>query len=100
MAYWSETGGDRTDSATGRHLHGRTSLGQVARHGWFDWDIVVYCDSGLILKVVTVQEEHGQGKRLIRIRFQLCPTARLKVIGEVSMIAVAILAPGSTPGWR
>ena len=36
--------------------------GKVLDTGWFEWDMAVYCDWGLILKVVTVQEEHGQGQ--------------------------------------
>ena len=65
---------------------------RVLDTGWFEWDLAVYCDSGLILKVVTVQEEHGQGKRLIRIRYRLAPTARLRVIGAVSLVALAVVA--------
>jgi GT2 family glycosyltransferase len=93
VAYWSETGGDRTEILRRAvAFMDEHRWGKLLDTGWFEWDIVVYCDAGLILKVVTVQEEHGQGKRLIRIRFQLGPTARLKVIGAVSMIAVAIVA--------
>ena len=47
--------------------------GRVLDTGWCDWDMAVYCDSGLILKVVTAQEDHGRGRRLIRIRYQLGP---------------------------
>jgi O-antigen biosynthesis protein len=91
LAYWSEAGGDRTE-ILGRAvaLMDEHRWGKVLDTGWFEWDIVVYCDSGLILKVVTVQEEHGQGKRLIRVRFQLGPTARLKVVGAISMGAAAV----------
>ena len=93
MAYWSEAGRDRTEilrravAFLDEHRWGR-----VLDTGWFEWDMAVYCDSGLILKVVTAQEEHGQGKRLIRIRYQLGPTARLRVIGAVSLVALAVVA--------
>ncbi len=66
--------------------------GRVLDTGWFEWDLAVYCDSGLILKVVTAQEEHGQGRRLIRIRYQLAPTARLSVIASVSLVSLAVVA--------
>jgi hypothetical protein len=66
--------------------------GRVLDTGWCEWDMAVYCDSGLILKVVTAQENHGRGRRLIRIRCQLGPTARLRVIGAVSLVAVAVVA--------
>jgi hypothetical protein len=54
--------------------------------------MAIYCDSGLMLKVVTAQEDHGRGRRLIRIRYRLGTTARLRVIGAVSLVAVAVLA--------
>ena len=64
VAYWSETGSDRTEilrrAVAFMELH---RWGKMLDTGWLDWDISVYCDSGLVLKVVTVQEEHGQGKR-------------------------------------
>lgn len=66
--------------------------GKMLDTGWLDWDISVYCDSGLVLKVVTVQEEHGQGKRMIRIRYQLVPSAGLRVVGAVSLVALAVVA--------
>jgi GT2 family glycosyltransferase len=93
VAYWSEAGIDRTQILR-RALAflDEHRWGKVLDTGWFEWDMAVYCDSGLILKVVTVQEEHGQGKRLIRIRYQLGPTARLRVIGAVSIVALAVVA--------
>lgn len=66
--------------------------GKILDTGWFEWDMAVYCVSGLMLKVVTAQEEHGLGRRLIRIRYQLGPTARLKVIGAVSLLALGAVA--------
>jgi O-antigen biosynthesis protein len=93
VAYWSEAGLDRTEllrramAVLDQHRWGR-----VLDTGWFEWDLAVHCDSGLILKVVTAQEEHGQGRRLIRIRYQLAPTARLSVIASVSLVALAIVA--------
>jgi hypothetical protein len=93
VAYWSEEGRDRTEileralAFLDEHRWGR-----VLDTGWCEWDMAVYCDSGLILKVVTAQEDHGRGKRLIRIRYQLGPTARLRVIGAVSLVALAVVA--------
>ena len=79
VAYWSEGGIDRTEilrrSVAFMDKH---HWGKVIDTGWFEWDIAVYCDWGLILKIVTAQEEHGQGKRLIRIRYCLGPTASMK----------------------
>jgi hypothetical protein len=41
---------------------------------------------------VTAQEEHGQGRRLIRVRYRLAPTARLRVIAAVSLVGLALVA--------
>jgi O-antigen biosynthesis protein len=93
VAYWSEVGHDRTEllqramAVLDQHRWGR-----VIDTGWFEWDLAVYCDSGLVLKVVTAQEEHGQGRRLIRVRYQLATTARLRVIAVVSLIVLAVVA--------
>jgi hypothetical protein len=93
VAYWSEAGRDRTEilrrAVAFLHEH---RWGRVLDTGWCEWDMAVYCDSGLSLKVVTAQEDHGRGRRLIRIRYQLGATARLWVIGAVSLAAVAIIA--------
>ncbi len=93
VAYWSETGSDRTEilrrAVAFMEVH---RWGKMLDTGWLDWDLSVYCDSGLVLKVVTVQEEHGQGKRMIRIRFQLVPSARLRVVATVSLVALALVA--------
>jgi hypothetical protein len=92
-AYWSEAGKDRTD-LLGRALAilDEHRWGRVLDTGWFEWDLAVYCGSGLILRVVTAQEEHGQDKRLIRVRYRLAPTARLGVICAVSIVALAVVA--------
>jgi O-antigen biosynthesis protein len=90
VTYWSEAAIDRTEilrrTVTFMDEH---RWGKVLDTGWFEWDLGVFCDWGLILKVVTVQEDHGQGKRLIRIRFHLGPTARMKVLVVVSLVVLA-----------
>ena len=71
--------------------------GKALDTGWCEWDIAVYCDLGLILKVVTAQEEHGQGKRLIRIRFHLGPTAGMTVLGAAGLGVLAMIAATDPP---
>jgi hypothetical protein len=60
--------------------------GTVLDSGWFRWDLEVYCGAGLILKVITVQEEHGSGRRLVRVRYRLLPT------GLHKLAAITVLA--------
>ena len=91
--FWSETGQDRTELLRGAMaVLDRERWGRMVDTGWFDWDLAVYCGSGLILKVVTAQEEHGQKRRLIRVRYRLAPTARLSAIAALSIVALAIAA--------
>jgi GT2 family glycosyltransferase len=96
VAYWSAEGSDRT-AILGRAVAfmDEHRWGKVLDSGWCEWDIAVYCASGLIVKVATVQEEHGQGKRLIRIRYRLGPTAWMKILGAIGLIALAITAVSS-----
>jgi GT2 family glycosyltransferase len=92
-AYWSEAGSDRTEILRRAVAYmDEHRWGRVLDTGWLEWDMAVYCDSGLVLKVVTAQEEHGQGKRLIRIRYHLGPTARIKVLAAVSAVALAAVS--------
>ncbi len=93
VAYWSETGSDRTDILRRAvAFMERYRWGKMLDTGWLDWDISVDCESGLVLKIVTVQEDHGQGKRVIRIRYQLVFSDRLRVIAAVSVVAWAAVA--------
>lgn len=97
-AYWTEAGKDRTEILAG-------AIGYMDEHrwckvldtGWFDWDMAIYCDSGMVLKVATVQEEHGQGRRLIRIRYRLRPSGRIKVLATIGVVVIAASAV-SFPG--
>jgi hypothetical protein len=60
--------------------------------GWCDWDLAVSCASGLMLRVATDQEEHGEGRRLIRIRYRLGPTASMNVVGTMTLVGLTIAA--------
>ncbi len=93
VAYWSEVGSDRTELlARAVAFMDEHRWAKFLDTGWCDWDLAVYCDSGLIVKVVTAQEEHGQGKRLIRIRYRLGPTAGMNVLAAVTLTALAVVA--------
>ena len=93
VAYWSEAGRDRAE-LLGRAVASLDEhrWGRILDTGWCEWDMAVYCDSGLILKVVTAQEDHSRGRRLIRIRYRLGPSTRLRVIAAVSLVALGIVA--------
>ena len=53
-AYWSETGRDRIELLKKSiDYMNEYRIGKVIDSGWFDWDIGVYCQAGIVLKVAT-----------------------------------------------
>jgi GT2 family glycosyltransferase len=81
-AYWSEEGGDRTQ-LLGRvidYLNERR-WGKVIDTGWSSWDLRVYCCPWTAVEVCTAQEDHGGGRRLIRVRYHLRAAGHLKALG-------------------
>jgi hypothetical protein len=92
VAYWSDRGGpDRVD-LLGKAVASmnENSWGKVLDSGWFDWDIGIYCQVGTILKVSTVQEDHGEGRRLIRVRYRLSIAAWLAILWLAAIVVLAV----------
>jgi hypothetical protein len=93
LAYWSEQGHDRTEllGVFIAHLV-EYRWGMTIDSGWSDWDIEVHYHPWTFLQVATAQEDHGGGKRLIRIRYQVRTTdlASLMAILAVPAIAAAV----------
>jgi GT2 family glycosyltransferase len=98
VEYWSERWQDRTEllSAVTAYLTERRWAKEFGA-GWEAWDVRVYCHPLTEVRVATVQEDHGSGRRLIRVRFtmRLRPSARLAV-GLGLVAAAAFVAP---LGW-
>jgi hypothetical protein len=97
VSYWSEQGQERIHllkdvvaSLTWRRWE------KVLDSGWSDWDLQVYCQAGTVLRVCTVQEEHGSGKRLIRARFQLRPRTSTQLAVAAALTAASGLAYADT----
>jgi GT2 family glycosyltransferase len=90
VGYWDEAWRERTE------LLDRI-VGDAANHrwatkvdsGWSDWDIEIYCHLWTSLQLSTTQEDHGSGKRLIRVRYRLRPSEYAKVVGAVAFGAAA-----------
>jgi len=90
--YWSDGAGDRLEL-----LRRVTSClaqyrwGQVVDAGWSDWDVEVYCHPHpwTVVRVCTAQEEHGNGRRLIRVRFTLRMTTYGRVLIWAGLLAAA-----------
>jgi hypothetical protein len=97
LAYWSENGGDKEDLLRGlvRFLLPRKYF--VAQDlGWSTWDLEVH--QGLTAKAClrVAVEEHGAGKRLLRVRVAVRPSrAAALVLGVTAVLLVLGAAFGS-----
>jgi hypothetical protein len=69
--YWSEQWHDRTQllEAVVAYLTERR-WAKVVDNGWSNWDVLVNCQPWTDVRACTVQEDHGSGKRLFRVRFR------------------------------
>jgi GT2 family glycosyltransferase len=93
LAYWSELGHDRTEllGIFLAHLV-ENRWGTTVDSGWADWDLEVHYHPWTYMEIATAQEEHGGGKRLIRLRCRLRITGLAKIVAALAFTAVVILA--------
>jgi GT2 family glycosyltransferase len=93
LAYWSESGTGRIELLTQAVAYmNEHRWGKLLDSGWSRWDVEVYCGSGLMLKIVTAQEEHDSGRRLVRVRYGLMPTGLHKLAALTVLTGVAASA--------
>jgi hypothetical protein len=97
VEYWSEACHERTQLLAGVVAElAERRWAKVLDAGWSDWDLVLYCHPWTANRVCTVQEDHGAGRRLIRVRFRLRPrtSARLALAAALGVsAALAWAAP-------
>jgi GT2 family glycosyltransferase len=88
-AYWNEEYQGRTDLLRDviAYLE-RHRWGKVIDSGWCNWDLEIFCYRWVTVQVCTTQEDHGSGKRLIRVRFRQRLRGYTKLLG-VAGVAVA-----------
>jgi O-antigen biosynthesis protein len=59
--------------------------------GWTNWDYQIYGNSWWQVRLLTVTEEHGDGKRLTRVRLHPSPTSFTRlvaiIVGIISLFA-------------
>jgi GT2 family glycosyltransferase len=93
VAYWTEQGYDRTEllALVIAYLNER-GWGKVIDSGWSDWDLEIYCHPWAVVQACTAQEDHGGGKRLIRVRYRLRPDGYLKALGLGAAGAAGVAA--------
>jgi hypothetical protein len=98
VTYWSEDWRDRTELLDQIVVHlNERGWGRVLDSGWSDWDLEVYCHPWTVVQISTVQEDHGGGKRLIRVRYRLRPSGQMRALATLPLL-LAVAAVGFF-GW-
>ena len=97
-SYWGEAWGERPDvvKRAAEHLHD-ARWGVTLDTGWSDWDVEVFGHPWTCVRVASVQEEHGSGRRLVRLRYRFGPTW----LGWTALAALAttvVFAASLRPG--
>jgi GT2 family glycosyltransferase len=98
VEYWSEEWLDRTQLLTAviTYMTERRWAKELGA-GWESWDMLIYCHPLTEVRVATVQEDHGSGKRLIRLRFSMRPRTSARLAATLGLLAAGALA--SPFGW-
>jgi GT2 family glycosyltransferase len=90
-AYWGENRPERTELlnrvVARLAAHG---CGKTIDTGWTNADLEVFHDPWKIVKICTAQEEHGGGKRLIRVRYRHRLGGLTKAMALLGMIAAFV----------
>ncbi len=88
--YWSEDCRERTEllALVIAYLDER-GWGKTLDSGWSDWDLEIHCHPWTVVRVGTTQEDHGSGKRLIRVRYRLWASEQSKLLAAVAVFAAA-----------
>jgi GT2 family glycosyltransferase len=91
--YWSEQGCERTE-LLGLFIAFLMEhrWGTAVDSGWSDWDVEVHYHPWTMLQVRSAQEDHGGGKRLIRVRYRLRPTPLAQLAGALGAAATVLAA--------
>jgi len=99
-AYWNEEYRGRTDLLRGviAYLE-KHRWGKVIDSGWCDWDLEIFCYRWVTVQVCTTQEDHGSGKRLVRVRYRQRLRGYTKLLGLAGVaMAVGTMALDLTIG--
>ena len=92
VAYWTDGGRGRMDllEAVVSHLD-RHRWGKALDSGWAEWDLEIHCHPWTVVQVCTAEEDHGQGRRLIRLRYRLLPAGYTRILA-LGAAATGVLA--------
>jgi hypothetical protein len=103
LAYWNEGGLGRlqllgcvvqyfTENRWGRSIDS----------GWSEWDVEVYCHPWTVVQIFTAEEDHGENKRLVRVRYRLRPSGYLTGLAAAAVLGGAVAAglwPWAAAAW-
>ncbi|MBU6309059.1 MAG: glycosyltransferase [Planctomycetes bacterium] len=97
-SYWGETWGERPEVVKRTAAELRDNRwGVTLDTGWSDWDAEIFGHPWTCVRVTSVQEEHGEGKRLVRLRYRFGPTW-LGWTVLAALVASVVLAAALEPG--
>jgi hypothetical protein len=97
LAYWSENDCQRTE-LLGLFIAYliEQRWGTTIDSGWSDWDVEVHCHPWTFVRVYTAEENHGGGRRLIRVRYRLRVSAFARALGGL-VAALGVVVTGFHP---
>jgi hypothetical protein len=91
IGYWSEEWRDRTELLNKVVAYlAEHRWATVVDSGWSAWDAEVSGDRWTAVRVCTAQEDHGSGKRLIRLRYRLRFRGTLHLIGWAAVAGAGL----------
>jgi hypothetical protein len=96
-AYWGECHPERTEllQRVVDHL-GAHGCGKSIDTGWTDADLEVFHDPWKTVRMCTMQEDHGSGRRLLRIRYQQRFGGLAQAVALLGVVATVV---GMSVNW-
>jgi hypothetical protein len=76
--------------------------GKTVDTGWMENDLEVFHDIWTRVSIDTVQEEHGEGKRVVRVRSRLHTSTLTKTflaVGAALVSLASLISPAVAVGW-
>jgi O-antigen biosynthesis protein len=89
--YWSEQGVERLQlldsviQCLNEHHWGKT-----LDSGWDDWDLEICCHPWTVVQISTAEENHGDRKILIRVRFRVRPSGYWNLLALAGVAATGV----------
>jgi hypothetical protein len=91
VAYWSDGGPGRLQLlGCAVQYFTENRWGRSIDTGWSDWDVEVFCHPWTVVQICTAEEEHGGGRRLVRVRYRLRPSEYLLALAAVAVVGGVI----------